>query len=290
VADLRTPVQPNLAGLDFDFLRYIGTQPESQRRIQAFYLPFFAGCRRVVDLGCGDGDFLALLREQGIEAVGVDADDKTFAATQAAGLPVIHQDVFGYLATAAEASVDGVFCAHLVEHLPYPQVIELVEQSYRILRPGGRIVLATPDCRSLFSHLEMFYLHFGHVSFYHPRLLCFLLEHAGFGQAELGVNPATASPLLPAARRLAGDAPSATLPRLREIPRQGSGLLANLAFSVKRALARWLVLPFVDSLATATQIELTRLSGDVQQVAAALQSLNGPFECYATAVKPPLHP
>ncbi len=290
MADHPTPAATDLAGLDFDFLRYIGTQPESQRRIQAFYLPLFTGCRQVVDLGCGDGDFLALLREQGIDAVGVDADDKTFAATQAAGLPVVHQDVFGWLAAAPDASVDGIFCAHLVEHLPYPQVIELAQQAQRILRPGGRIVLATPDCRTLFSHLEMFYLHFGHVSFYHPRLLCFMLEHAGFGQAELGVNPATASPLMPAAQRLAAPRPDVHLPRLREVPPQGTGLLATLSYRVKRALARWLVLPLVDSLATTTQAELARLDGDVQQLAAAVQALNGPFECYATAVKPPRRP
>ena len=244
----------------------------------------------MVDLGCGDGDFLALLQEQGIDAVGVDADDKTFATAQAAGLPVIHQNVFDYLATAPDASVDGIFCAHLVEHLPYPQVIELARQAYRILRPGGRIVLATPDARSLFSHLEMFYLHFGHVSFYHPRLLCFLLEHAGFAQAEMGVNPHTASPLLPEAQALAAATPGANLPRLREIPPQGRGWVAMVSYRVKRALARWLVLPFVDSLATATHAELARLDADVRRLAASVQSMNGPFECYATAVKPPREP
>lgn len=57
-------------------------------------------------------------------------------------------------------------------------------------------MVATPDVRGLFSHLEMFYLHFGHVAFYHPRLLCFFLDYVGFQGPTIGENPHTASPLL----------------------------------------------------------------------------------------------
>ena len=289
------------SGLDYDFLRYIGTEPASQRRIQSFYLPLFAGCRRVVDLGCGDGDFITVLQEQGIDAVGVDADDKAYAAAQAKGLPVVHQNVFDYLAAAPDASVDGIFCAHLVEHLPYPLVMDLVRHASRILRPGGRIVLATPDTRTLFSHLEMFYLHFGHVSFYHPRLLGFLLTHAGFDRVEFGVNPHTASPLLPAAREISARPIPAASPRgltyRRAIPPQGDSWLHRLSFGVKRRLAQWLVLPFVDSLTVElqarlaeTERQLAAQAADLRRLAADVDSTNGPFECYATAVKPATPP
>jgi SAM-dependent methyltransferase len=294
-----THAQPDTSGLDFDFLRYIGTEPASQRRIQSFYLPLFAGCRHVVDLGCGDGDFVTLLLEEGVEVVGVDADDKVQAAAQAKGLPLIHRNVFDYLANAPDQSVDGIFCAHLVEHLAYPQVMELVRQAYRILRPGGRIVLATPDCRTLFSHLEMFYLHFGHISFYHPRLLCFLLTHEGFDGVEFGVNPHTASPLLPHAHALSTRGPLAPPPARglayrRTIPLQGKSWLHRLSFALKRRLAAWLVLPFVDSLAAGVDVRLgeadprlTLLDEDLRRLAADLDAANGPFECYATALKPP---
>lgn len=281
-------VQPDPNNLDYDFHRFIGMNPEGMREVQKFYLPYFAGCEKVVDLACGDADFVAMLLEQGVDAVGVDADAKTVAAVQAKSLPVLYMNVFDYLATAPSASVDGIFCAHLVEHLAYPQVVELIQQAARILRPGGRIVLATPDCRSLFSHLEMYYLHFGHVSFYHPRLLCFLLEHEGFDEVSDGVNPNTASPLLPDVQATARRAPSFSqrLPYLRTIPAQGGSLLHQLSYRIKRRLAEWLVLPFIDSLAASTQQQLAHLDLDVQRLGSNLQSINGPFECFATGIKP----
>lgn len=285
-------------GLDYDFLRHMGVEPETQRRIQSHYLPTFAQCKRVLDLGCGDGDFLALLAERGIEAVGVDSDEKTLQAALAQGLPVVKADVFDYLADTPAERFDGIFCAHLVEHLPYHLVIKLVQEAHRVLQPGGVIVLATPNARSIFSHLEMFYLHFGHISFYHPRLLCFFLEHEGFIEAHEGVNPETASPMLPnIMARQAQNAASATLRTQldalmqyrREIPPQGNGLVARLSHRVKSRLTRWLVRPLLDDLAARTHGALVQVGeasmAEIGIQNAALASINGPFECYATAKK-----
>jgi SAM-dependent methyltransferase len=194
--------------------------------------------------------------EQGIQAVGVDADAKTCADAQAKGLPVLCQNVFDYLAATPAASVDGLFSAHLVEHLAYPQVLKLINEAARILRPGGRIILATPDCRSLFSHLDMYYLHFGHVSFYHPRLLSFLLAHEGFGEVDYGVNPNTASPLLPDVQATANRAPAYAPGQL------------------------------TDSLAASAYERLAALDDEMRRMGSNLQGINGPFECFATAIKP----
>jgi len=167
------------AGIDFWFLRHIGVEPETQRRIQGFYQRWFAECERVVDLACGDGDFLGLLREQGIEVLGVDSDPECCTAARARGVNATCQDVFDFLHAANESSYDGIFSAHLVEHLPYERVIELFRLAWRALKPGGVIVVTTPNVRGLYTHLESFYLHFGHVSFYHPELLCFFLKQSG---------------------------------------------------------------------------------------------------------------
>ncbi|HRA66634.1 MAG TPA: methyltransferase domain-containing protein [Caldilinea sp.] len=302
-------------GLDYDFLRYMGVRPETMRQIQDFYFPYFANCGRVIDLGCGDGDFLAMLLEHGIEAIGVDSDEKTFEAGKQNALPIVRQDVFEFLHQQEEASADGIFCAHLVEHLPYPKVIELIQHSFRVLRPGGRIILATPNVRSLYSHLEMFYMHFGHISFYHPKLLCFFLEHEGFRQSEEGENTTTGSPLLPEVRAFLhqvattqaalSSAPSSSGAEAgapynppsfhyrHEIPPQGKGILRKASYHLKRVLTRWLVQPLTDDLALQVSVlalqtgaAQTQQSQQIAALARSLQSLNGAFECYATAVKP----
>jgi SAM-dependent methyltransferase len=286
---LNAAVQPDPNSLDHDFHRFIGMNPEGQRAVQRFYLPYFSHSRRVIDLACGDGDFVALLLAQGVDAVGVDADAKTCAAAQAKGLPVVCRNVFDYLEDAPAASADGIFCAHLVEHLAYPQVITLIQQAARILRPGGRLILATPDCRSLFSHLDMYYLHFGHVSFYHPRLLSFLLEHEGFGSVTYDVNPNTSSPLLPAvqatAQRAGAAASGQSLPYRRIVPPQGNSLLHRVSYAIKRRVAEWLVLPFTDSLAASTQASVAALDAELQRLGRDIQGINGPFECFATGIK-----
>lgn len=287
----------NHVGLDYDFLRYIGAEPETQKRIQGFYLPFFEGCKTVVDLGCGDGDFLELLEEKGIEATGVDWDEKCCAAARERGLNVICQDVFEYLEGVEEGSVYGVFCSHLVEHLPYERVIELLRLAHRALREGGKIVLSTPNVRGLFSHLEMFYLHFGHVSFYHPRLLCFFLEYVGFADAKMGENPNTASPLLrgivPASEKTSRGQEGhwgSILPVSYELqlPLSRDTPLHRLIRSAKMFLIRLIVQPYLDRIVAAINNSLDQVGSRFAAINSSLskvRELDRPFECYVAAVK-----
>lgn len=263
----RTQVQ----GLDYAFLRYIGVTPEGQKRIQGFYLPFFAGCRWVLDLGCGDGDFVELLVENGIPATGVDADELCCAAARARGLDVVCADVFAYLRSLPEASVEGIFCAHLVEHLPYAQVLDLFRLCHRVLSPGGRIVVTTPNVRGLFAHLEMFYQHFGHVTFYHPHLLSFLLEQAGFVQPTEGENPRLAAPLW-------GEQPPPPVTYDPVLPASRDTPLHRLVRRAKNYLATFIVRPYLDQIVAQVNRRLDRQ-------AALLASLDRSFECYVQAVK-----
>ena len=174
----------NEPGLESAFLKYIGHDPSVQKQHQRFYVQFFESCERVVDLGCGLGDFVELLVAQGIDAVGVDSDPLAVQTMRKDGIPIVHADAIAYLQTSSPESVDGIYAGHFVEHLPPDKVLDLVRLSYQALKPGGIIVLTTPDPRSLYAQQEMFYQHFGHVRLYHPRLLCFFLEHVGFGRHD----------------------------------------------------------------------------------------------------------
>lgn len=265
-------------GLDYDFLRYIGVNPIDQRQNQSFYLPFFKDCRRVADVGCGDGDFVELLREQGVDAYGVDNDPIAIQHLHERQIPVVEADVVSYLRSVEPGSLDGVFSAHLVEHLPYQAVYEVIHHAYRALKPGGRIVLTTPNARALVSHLEMYWLHFGHVAFYHPRLLCFFLHRVGFQNETWGENRAPAHPLLGDMYRPLRDeaAGSLLIQWEAEPPASALGKWRRIARS---KLARLLGL---DDVVRQANVQLGQWQGSIN---ALIERLDRPFECYATAVK-----
>jgi SAM-dependent methyltransferase len=305
---IRNPI----AGLDHAFLRWLPVIPEEQKAYQSFYLPFFEGCETIVDLGCGEGNFVELLTEHGIHAIGVDWDRKCCEAAWERGINVVHQDALGYLAGLEPESIDGVFAAHLVEHLPYETVIELLRLAYRALKPGGIIVLTTPDVRGLFSHLEMFYIHFGHVTFYHPRLLGFFLEFTGFTDIKEGENPNEPHPLFAdVLERLAAEmsterSESPAITPLRydpQLPRPRNPL-RRLIWHGKMFLVRMIVQPYLDHFMTeinrgAEEIKqgfeqmneelvplYARLGEDRAELVRILERLDRPFEAYAVARKP----
>lgn len=256
-------------GLDYEFLRYIGVNPKGQKEHQRFYLPFFAQCRMVVDLGCGDGDFVELLDAEGIEGVGVDADPLVCKAAQERGIDVVCQDVFDYLRETPVESVDGFFSSHLVEHLPYERVLELMQLCYDALRPQGVLVLTMPNVRALTSHLEQFYLHFGHVSFYHPRLLSFFLEHVGFEDVEIGENASKSSPDSPLFDGLRLRPIQVRLPELR------TSWFQRVVRRVRIAFARFFLQPY-----------LGLIDQNFARIRESLLRIDRPFECYAKGVKP----
>lgn len=278
----------DLTGLDYDFLRYTGVNPAMQRQNQSLYLPFFKDCRRVIDVGCGDGDFVELLREQGVDAFGVDNDPIAVRQLRERQVPVVEADVVNYLRSLEPGSLDGVFAAHLVEHLPYQAVYEMLHHAHRALKPDGRIVLTTPNARALVSHLEMYWLHFGHVAFYHPRLLCFFLHQAGFRDETWGENPAPAHPLFgePSPYEFLGDqfkrpVDWAALPAEKEL----SGWRRTLRARFTRLLG-------LDDIVRQANDRLRQLAAQANLAHAEIDRLNAivdrvdrPFECYATAIK-----
>lgn len=257
-------------GLDAAFLRYIGYDPELQKQHQQFYVPFFSGCRRVVDLGCGYGDFVSLLVGQAIDAVGVDADPQAVDELRRHGLQAVQADAFEYLTSLPDASVDGIAAFHLVEHLPYQKVLELIQQAYRVLTPGGVILLTSPDPRSLYAHLEMFYLHFGHVTFYHPRLLEFFLHYAGFSDMTFASHPSPVQADAP----LFGPWQLYSV-RVAHLPLWKDGFLHRLLRRVRMAAARLLLNPYLDLI-----------DSNFRQLQGAMQKVDLPFECYVRASKP----
>jgi SAM-dependent methyltransferase len=152
---------------------------------QRSYVRYFSGQWNVVDLGCGRGEFLELLRETGSDGWGVDSNPVAVASCVRQGLRAVEADAVAYLETVGEATLDGVFSAQLIEHLSRRELLRLLDVSRRKLRPGGLLVLETvnPRCLTVFS--ESFYVDPGHSRPIPPELLAFDLESAGFQVLEI---------------------------------------------------------------------------------------------------------
>lgn len=277
--------QAKYPDLDYRFLQFLGVSMDGEAALHSLYVPMLAGHNKVVDLGCGLGGFVKLLRSQGVDAFGVDGDPMCVAEARSHDIPIVQDDVLNYLRAVESESLDAVFSAHLVEHLPYEVVLELIELSFRALRPGGRLLLATPNPRALVSHLELYTMHFGHVAMYHPNLLAFFMRYAGFDAVTYGENPASI------ASNVAGLSPLTRLdstlqemtgaagpvPATAVLPKPGNPL-RGIVWHIKMALVKWLVQPYYDQLGSDIARQQNALS-------TLLEATQRPFESYVVGDK-----
>lgn len=152
--------------------------PELLARMQAPYVELFKGCRRVLDLACGSGIFLELLRQAGIPALGVERNEQVVAADRERGFNVAHADAIDFLAGDGER-FDGIYCSHFIEHLPFDQLVRLIELIAGRLVPEGRLVLVFPNPESIRMQLFGFWKDPEHVRFYHAELIELVCRHYG---------------------------------------------------------------------------------------------------------------
>ena len=159
--------------------RHRGSE-ESLRTLLAPYLPYFKDKNRVLDIGCGRGEFLNMLKDESISAYGVDSDESMVQAAQAKGLEVLLGDANEHLRSLPTGDIDGIFCSQVAEHLTTDQLVRLVELCYRKLAPGGVVVMETPNPESLSILASFFYVDLTHIKPIHPEALKWAFEAAGF--------------------------------------------------------------------------------------------------------------
>jgi SAM-dependent methyltransferase len=154
------------------------------RARQAPYVDDFRDAAPVLDIGCGRGEFLGLLRQAGIEARGVDHDADMVAFCRAEGLDVEQADAVEHLSGLDDGSLGGVFAAQLVEHLRPPALVRLLELAAAKLRPGGVLLAETVNPLAL-GALKNYYADLTHAQPLVPETLVLLARHAGFAQADV---------------------------------------------------------------------------------------------------------
>jgi SAM-dependent methyltransferase len=183
--------------------RFRGSREELRRR-QAPDAERFRGLAPVVDLGCGRGEFLELLRETGVAARGVEGNRSAALECREKGLDVLHGDLVDFLRAQAEGSLGGVFAAQVVEHLPPAVLAALLAEAHRALRPGGLLVLETVNVRSATAFFEVYIRDLSHERPLHPETLAFMAAAHGFSDVEIEMR-----------------APIPAAGRLRAVPWQG---------------------------------------------------------------------
>jgi SAM-dependent methyltransferase len=156
-----------------------------------FYLPFIEPlkqtqpCPKAVDLGCGRGEWLEILGEHGFSARGVDRDDGMLAACRERGLASEKDDAIECLKRLPDASLAMVSGFHIAEHLPFADLRRLVQESARVLKPGGLLILETPNPENLRVASTSFYLDPTHERPLPPDLLKFLAQYYGFARIKI---------------------------------------------------------------------------------------------------------
>lgn len=154
--------------------------------------PRLVGCRRVVDLGCGTGEFLEELARAGVPAFGVDVDPEAVEACLRRGLEARVGDLFEVLASEELPDFDGVVLSHVIEHVGPVEALRLLLCIGARLPEGGTLLVVTPNPESLFTHLVHFWRDPTHVRPYPVELLRKFAEAAGFSVVEAGEVPGTA--------------------------------------------------------------------------------------------------
>jgi SAM-dependent methyltransferase len=173
----------------FDYVgferRFRGDPEDVLATLSERYLDVLASSPPVLDVGCGRGELLSALAEQGVACSGVDLDAGMVAEARAAGLDVTAGDGVAHLRSLPEGSLGSIIAVHVAEHLPLHALVDLLELAATRLRPGGLLIAETPNPASLVVLGNSYILDPTHVWPLHPSLLTFLCERAGFRDVEL---------------------------------------------------------------------------------------------------------
>lgn len=170
--------------------RHRGSRELILERLQA-YMPFLEPFLKLengpvaIDLGCGRGEWLEMVIGAGFAARGVDLDEGMLEGCRSRGLPADLGDAVGALKARAAESVSVISAFHLVEHIPFPALQELVSEAVRVLKPGGLLILETPNAENLFVGSNGFYMDPTHERPIPHLLLSFLTEFSGFERSKL---------------------------------------------------------------------------------------------------------
>jgi O-antigen chain-terminating methyltransferase len=170
--------------------QFRGTRADIKERLSE-YLPTVIGKKigtpemPILDLGCGRGEWLEVLAENGMTALGVDSNESCVRECSTRGLTARAVDGISFLAQLPEQSQGAITAFHVVEHMPLRALVNLLDEAIRVLKRGGLLILETPNPANLIVGAHTFYLDPTHIRPIPADLLRFLVESRGFCGAEI---------------------------------------------------------------------------------------------------------
>lgn len=150
------------------------------------YLEYFRSAESpVVDLGCGNGEFLKYLEDNGIDALGVELSETMVESCEAKGLTVVKSDVLEWLSRQKETSYKAVFCSHMLEHMEAGEIQHVIHEIHRLLVDGGMCIVETINPESIYALTHAYFLDPTHKTPIPWKLMQFYFEATGFRETEV---------------------------------------------------------------------------------------------------------
>jgi O-antigen chain-terminating methyltransferase len=170
--------------------QFRGSRELIKERLRA-YQPFLVNIKNIdangkaLDLGCGRGEWLEILAELKIEASGIDLDEGMLSDCRNLGLDVEQGNAIAKVSQQPDNSLVLISGFHIAEHLSNADLQTLIQESFRALKPGGLLILETPNTENISVATVNFYFDPSHLRPIPAKLLQFLTLHVGFTRSKI---------------------------------------------------------------------------------------------------------
>ncbi|MBU3014239.1 methyltransferase domain-containing protein [Poseidonibacter lekithochrous] len=167
-----------------------GTKEDIKNKVKVYLpylenLPFDKETINSLDVGCGRGEWIELLNENGYKnTTGIDLNRMMVLESKELNLDVKEADVIAHLKSLKSDSLALITGFHIIEHLPFDTLMSVFVESFRVLKKEGMIIFETPNPRNILVGSSDFYLDPTHKNPIHPLTLKFLVRQAGFTKVD----------------------------------------------------------------------------------------------------------
>ncbi|MBN2546849.1 MAG: methyltransferase domain-containing protein [Spirochaetes bacterium] len=169
--------------------RFRGTREVTKKKLKA-YLPYIKKANsktnfNILDIGCGRGEWIELMKENGYQAIGVDINRAMVEECKKYELDVIESDALEYLKAQKDNSISIITGFQIAEHLRFDKLISLFDESFRVLKSNGMIIFETPNPENIIVGSNTFYLDPTHEKPLPSDTLIFFAETSGFRNIKI---------------------------------------------------------------------------------------------------------